>query len=210
MPTKILIVDDHPLMLEVVERVVCDAISGASVFRAGDLTRALKILDEEGQFDLVLLDLHLPDTVGLSALLEIRNLAPQTKILVLTGREQARAKRIAFLLGASGFVSKSSEEAAVVNGVRRLTHLDCGAEVFKRSNGQADSGLSVPPASQEKLTPKQVRILKMLCDGQMNKILAYNLDVTESTAKAHVSAIIKKFGVMSRTQVILEVVGHWE
>lgn len=210
MPGKILIVDGHPLMCEAAGRVVRDAVPDSAVLHAGDLSQALSIVDAEPVLDLIVLDCEVPDAAGFLALLELRNQAPLTKILIFAGNDASRVMQVAFILGADGFISKSSKTEAVSAAIGRLVDCQYVGEVERSLNGKAYGGLVLPSASQEKLTPQQLRILRMLCNGDMNKILAYNLGVTESTAKAHVSAILKKFGALSRTQVILEVLVPFE
>lgn len=201
--SRILIVDDHPMIREVLADLIRDIIPSATILQAGTVASAVKLIEEIGAFDLILVDLELPDAGGLLSLLEIRIHAPHSNILVLTAHEWSDEMQIAFVLGANGFLSKTNNSAIITNAILQFSGSQPPGAVVPISNGADEVGLKLPSLRQEKLTPQQARILRMLCDGHMNKVLAYEFSLTESTIKAHISGILRKLEVPNRTQAIV-------
>jgi DNA-binding NarL/FixJ family response regulator len=162
-----------------------------------------KLLKDHGDLDLILLDLTMPGTQGFSGLMYLRAQYPGTPVMIVSGNEERSTIRHAIDFGASGFIPKSVDVETMRTAIQ--TVLDGGAWT------PADVDLS-HPVDQEtsdivrrlgSLTPQQVRVLMMLSEGLLNKQIAYELSVSEATVKAHVSAILQKLGVESRTQAVI-------
>lgn len=211
MPEKIVVVDDHPMVCEALANVALDAAPKATVLRVGTLSCAMQTLESQEDVDLVLLDLSLPDTLGLTGLLDLRIRFPRIKILVTTAHEEPRVVDVSFLLGAKGFLTKSSNAEVIQSAISNL--LNARKQTLPGMNGCNGSpmgGFILPTPATETLTTQQTRILRLLCEGQMNKVMAFEMGISEATIKAHVSDILRKFGMTSRTQAILAVINPFD
>jgi DNA-binding NarL/FixJ family response regulator len=200
---RVLIADDHPLVLGGLREAVLSAAPGAEVAEARDFDSMAAALEASPETDLVLLDLTMPGVRGFSGLLFLRAERPSTPVVVVSGNEDRAVIRHCLEFGASGFIPKSSSLdtmrkaiAQVLDG-GRWTPADFDAPA--QPNREA-SALAKRLATQ---TPQQIRVLMMLSQGLLNKQIAYELSVSEATVKAHVSAILQKLGVESRTQAVI-------
>lgn len=204
MPTGILIVDDHPLFVEALEMVIQGAFPDAAVTKATSIETARAALDGKGAFDLVLLDLSMPGTRGLEGVIELRTRYPKLPIVVVSALEDARIIHEVMQCGVAGFISKSTRGGDLG---RALKDVMDGVVVVPKGYeppAAAGSGASDLAARIATLTPQQVRVLHMLRQGLLNKQIAYDLGVGETTVKAHVSEILRKLKVSSRTQAVIE------
>jgi DNA-binding NarL/FixJ family response regulator len=204
--TAILIVDDHPLFVEALKLVIHGAFPLAAVSEATSIDSARTILDKGEPFDLVLLDLSMPGTRGLDGLIELRSRHPKLPIVVVSALEDARIIHEVMTCGAAGFISKSTRGSdlglaiqSVIDGVVVLP------KGYRPPRPDAPgTGISDLSARLATLTPQQVRVLQMLRQGLLNKQIAFDLGVGETTVKAHVSEILRKLRVSSRTQAVIE------
>jgi DNA-binding NarL/FixJ family response regulator len=145
----------------------------------------------------------MPGASGLSGLVSMRAAFPATPVIVVSAHDGAQTVRRALQLGASGFISKSASMDDIRGAVRQVLeggvatppHLDLGTE--------GDAEVSQLIRRLQSLTPQQTRVLTMLSSGLLNKQIAFELDVSEATVKAHVSAVLQKLGVDSRTQAVI-------
>jgi DNA-binding NarL/FixJ family response regulator len=199
----ILVADDHPLVRGALREAVLGQLPDAKVLEAGAFDEVSKALNDNGDLDLILLDLNMPGTQGFSGLMYLRAQYPGTPVMIVSGNEERATIRHAIDFGASGFIPKSVDVDTMRKAIQ--TVLDGGAWT------PADVDLN-HPVDQEtsdivrrlgSLTPQQVRVLMMLSEGLLNKQIAYELSVSEATVKAHVSAILQKLGVESRTQAVI-------
>ncbi len=200
----ILIADDHPLFRSALRQALSSGLeSEVSLTEVGSISELQSALDERADWDLVLLDLNMPGAYGFSGLVLLRGQYPQIPVVVVSAQEESAVYKRARDFGASGFIPKSSPLEDIQRSVQEV--LDGG--VCWPEQGD-DSG---PLTSEEKtistqlasLTPQQFRVLTMVCDGLLNKQIAYELNVSEATIKAHVTAIFRKLGVRTRTQAAL-------
>jgi DNA-binding NarL/FixJ family response regulator len=204
LPTGILIVDDHPLFIEALELVVQGTFPDASVSKATSIDAARAILDKQGPFDLVLLDLSMPGTRGLEGVIELRTRYPKLPVVIVSALEDPRIIHEVMQCGAAGFISKSSRGADLG---RALEDVMSGSVVLPKGYqppAPSGSGASDLASRIATLTPQQVRVLHMLRQGLLNKQIAFDLGVGETTVKAHVSEILRKLKVASRTQAVIE------
>jgi DNA-binding NarL/FixJ family response regulator len=207
MPTSFLIVDDHPLFVEALRLVVQGAFPGAIVHEATSIESAQAAIEREDRLDLVLLDLSMPGTHGLDGLLELRACYPKLPIVIVSALEDPRIIDEVIIYGAAGFISKSTSGSDLATAIRDVMAgsvvLPKGYQLPQRSSRSTSaSDLSTRLAM---LTPQQIRVLQMLRQGKLNKQIAYELGVGETTIKAHVSEILRKLKVASRTQAVIEV-----
>jgi len=205
LPTGILIVDDHPLFVEALELVIQSTFPEAKVSKATSIETARAALDEAGPFDLMLLDLSMPDTRGLEGVIELRTRYPKLPIVVVSALEDPRIIHEVMQRGVAGFISKSTRGGELGRALRAV--MDGEVVVpkdYQPPVANATTGASDLAARIASLTPQQVRVLQMLRQGLLNKQIAYDLGVGETTVKAHVSEILRKLKVASRTQAVIE------
>jgi DNA-binding NarL/FixJ family response regulator len=204
-PASILIVDDHPLFVEALKLVIQEALPEARLREATSIDSARSVLEREGPFDLVLLDLSMPGTRGLDGLIELRSRHPKLPIVVVSALEDPRIIHEVMTCGAAGFISKSSRGSDLGRAIKDTL---AGSIVLPKSyhppQAEAPFGASDLATRLATLTPQQVRVLHMLRQGMLNKQIAYDLGVGETTVKAHVSEILRKLKVSSRTQAVIE------
>lgn len=200
---KFVVADDHPLFRGALRQALVGLGNDIRILEAGDFEAAQAIVAAQDDIDLLLLDLHMPGASGLSGLVAMRAAFPATPVIVVSASDAAQTVRRALELGASGFISKSSSMDEIRSAVRQVleggvampAHLDLGTE--------GDAEVSQLIRRLQSLTPQQTRVLTMLASGLLNKQIAYELDVSEATVKAHVSAVLQKLGVDSRTQAVI-------
>jgi DNA-binding NarL/FixJ family response regulator len=199
----ILIADDHPLVLGALRQAVSGAVPGAFIHEASDFESLAAALEETPVMDLVLLDLSMPGVRGFSGLLFLRAERPSVPVIVVSGNEDRAVMRHCLEFGASAFVPKSLDLASMQAAIRAVLDgarwMPPDFDPAARTN--PESGALVRRLSS--LTPQQVRVLMMLSQGLLNKQIAYELTVSEATVKAHVSAILQKLDVDSRTQAVI-------
>lgn len=199
--TQFLIVDDHPMVRAALETTLQRAYPDGSVHQAGSLAEAEAALAIRPETGIVLLDLNIPGADGLSGLNALRAGHPRVPVLVVSGFDGQRYQAEARAAGAAGFVSKAAEPDEMLKAIAAVLAGDSYWQT--QEEGAADgeeAGLSDKLAT---LTPQQMRVLELLGQGMLNKQIAHELDIVESTVKAHVSAILRKLNVYSRTQAVL-------
>jgi DNA-binding NarL/FixJ family response regulator len=210
---RLIIADDHPLFRGALREAVCGLFAQIEVAEAGSFDEVVALLERAGEVDLILLDLAMPGVRGFSGLMYLRAQYPSVPVVVVSAVDDPAVIRRCLDFGASGFIPKTLgvEEirAAVARvlegGVWMPAHVDLGRA--------EDAEAAALIARLSTLTPQQVRVLMMLSEGLLNKQIAYALHVSEATVKAHVSAILQKLGVDSRTQAVIalsRIEGHWQ
>ena len=200
---KVLIADDHPLFREALRQVAASAFSACSYHEAKDLQETLSMAGEQ-DFDLILLDLKMPGMNGFTGLVTIRNEFPATPIIVVSADEEPDSINEAITFGASGFIPKSLSKEQMVQAVRSVLSGDVFLP-FDLLEAHAQPGLDDGDLGSRirQLTAQQRKVLEMLVRGKSNKVIAYELHLAESTVKAHVSAVLRKLNVTSRTQAVI-------
>lgn len=203
---RFLIVDDHPLFREALTSALALAGPEIQTVDAADFQSALTILNEHKTFDLVLLDLAIPGVTGFEGLLAIRSQFPRVPVVVISGHEDSRIISEALSYGAAGYIPKSVRKQELTIAVQRVMAGAVYVPEFYEppSDHVDDSGRKAMISRVATLTPQQLRVLQMLREGLLNKQIAYELGVGETTIKAHVSEILRKLNVYSRTQAVIE------
>jgi DNA-binding NarL/FixJ family response regulator len=205
---RFLIVDDHPLFLEALETALHVAFPGAGVETAGSIESARHILAKNPRPDVILLDLKMPDSAGFEGVMSLRAAYPRIPVCVISSMSGEELIRQIRDLGAAGFINKSEKRENIVEAVRRLLE---GQRSFPEAIGPpAPAGAPPPPAHEleilvhlRELTPQQYKVLTLICEGKLNKQIAYELDIVETTVKAHITSIFKKLSIHNRTQAVL-------
>jgi DNA-binding NarL/FixJ family response regulator len=201
--TSLLIADDHPLFRAALRLAVSESLPDCHVQEAADLSGVLTALATEPDTDLVLLDLHMPGSQGLSGLATLRGQHPGVAVLVVSAHDEPRIVRRVLDHGAAGFIPKSASPVEIGAAIRNV--LDCGTwlppdlaeAVAALPANSADTDLASRLA---RLTEQQSRVLALLAEGLLNKQIADRLTIQERTVKAHVTAIFEKLRVRNRTQ----------
>jgi DNA-binding NarL/FixJ family response regulator len=200
----ILIADDHPLFRDALRRAVAQLLPAATLVEADDVPALVEQAQAHPRAELLLLDLNMPGAHGFSALVHVRASFPALPVIVVSAREEPALMQRAIAHGAAGFVPKSSDLATIGAAVHAVLDGDTWLPP-----GVAAEGASLDPEEEAlarriaELTPQQYRVLGMVCNGLLNKQIAYELGVSEATIKAHMTAILRKLGAHSRTQVAL-------
>jgi DNA-binding NarL/FixJ family response regulator len=204
---RFLIIDDHPLFREALHSAVQMAYPDVDTVEARSIGEAMNLLGGHPPFDLALLDLSMPDVHGFDGLLQLRTRHPRLPVVVVSGHEEPRVIAEALSYGAAGFIPKSARKADLAAAIRSV--MDGAIYVPENYEPtQPDDGSAVRADMVQRLstlTPQQLRVLQMLRQGLLNKQIAYELQVGETTVKAHVSEILRKLNVYSRTQAVIEV-----
>lgn len=203
---KILIVEDHPLYAEALQLIICGSMSDICIVHASTLSEAKDALQREQGFALVLLDLWLPDTHGFDGLIELRRLFPSLAVVIVSAFADRSVIEKAIVCGAVGFIPKSARREVLLQSLGSVLAgeitLPIGLAPTESAGSLAATALTLRLRS---LTPQQLRVLQMLCQGLLNKQIAFELDVGETTVKAHISEILRKLSVCSRTQAVVEI-----
>jgi DNA-binding NarL/FixJ family response regulator len=200
---RLVIADDHPLFRGALREAVTGLFEPDAIAEAGSFEDISNLLDRNNDVDLVLLDLAMPGVRGFSGLMYIRVQYPGVPVVIVSGNDDPAVVRRCMDFGASGFIPKTLSvkvirraiEEVLAGGIWTPPDLDLSAK-------SDDQGVAML-ARLASLTPQQVRVLMMLSEGLLNKQIAYELSVSEATVKAHVSAILQKLGVESRTQAVI-------
>jgi DNA-binding NarL/FixJ family response regulator len=182
---------------------ITPALPGAIIEEAGSLDEAIATLDKEPDCDLVLLDLKMPGVQGLSGLAFLRAQYAGVPVAIVSGQEEPAIMRRALALGASGFIPKSTPADLIREAVRSILKGEIWAPATVSATTPEEREIDDLSKRLATLTPQQVRVLMMLREGLLNKQIAYALSVSEATVKAHVSAILLKLNVDSRTQAVI-------
>jgi DNA-binding NarL/FixJ family response regulator len=211
---RIIIVDDHPLFRGALSQALSASLDSADILEAGSLDQLTDRLAEGREIDLVLLDLTMPGVQGLSGLLYLRAQHPEIPVVVVSANEEPATIRRCIEFGASGFVPKSEPVERIRAAVREVLDGEIWTPEGIDLTEPADKETADLLPRLSTLTPQQVRVLMMLSEGLLNKQIAYKLGVSEATIKAHVSAILQKLGVDSRTQAVIAInkidTGSWQ
>jgi DNA-binding NarL/FixJ family response regulator len=202
---RFIIVDDHPLFRGALGQALGGAFPGAAVLEAGSLDELTEQLATADEIDLILLDLSMPGVHGLSGLLYLRAQHPEVPVAIVSAADDPGTIRQCIDCGASGFIPKSQPVEGIRDAVRKIMDgevwLPADLDLANVSTGETAELVS----RVSTLTPQQVRVLMMLGEGLLNKQIAFKLGVSEATIKAHVSAILQKLGVDSRTQAVIAI-----
>lgn len=197
---KILVIDDHPLIQDALAQLLPHIGSATEVRCAGDAAAAIRILDNEPDVTLVLLDLALPGTRGLDLLADLMLDYPGVPIVVLSATHDMSTVNAALGAGARGFVPKTADPAVLLDAIRQVSAGGAYRTDDVTSAPDRD-GVHIHP-DELGLTARQADVLKLLVQGKPNKLICRDLNLSEGTVKVHISAILKALKVSSRTQAV--------
>jgi DNA-binding NarL/FixJ family response regulator len=199
----LLIADDHPLFRGALREAVTGVFDRAEVGEAGTFEEVTELIEKSGDIDLILLDLSMPGVRGFSGLMYLRAQYPSLPIVVVSANDDPAVIRRCMEFGASGFIPKTLGVEALRQAIACVLQGEVWTPPDIDLGRPSDAETAAMIARLSTLTPQQVRVLMMLSGGLLNKQIAYELGVSEATVKAHVSAILQKLGVESRTQAVI-------
>jgi DNA-binding NarL/FixJ family response regulator len=206
------IADDHPLFRGALRAAVTGLFEHVDIAEAGGFDEVAELLERGGEVDLILLDLTMPGVRGFSGLVYMRAQYPSVPVIVVSANDDPSAIRRCMEFGASGFIPKTANVEDMRTAISNVLKGGVWTPPDVDLKGDADSEITALMSRMATLTPQQVRVLMMLSEGLLNKQIAFQLGVSEATVKAHVSAILQKLDVESRTQAVIAAakieVGH--
>ena len=203
---KVLIIDDHPIFRHAMVTILGKKFPGSEAVEASSIDEAIKALEQDAAFYLVMLDLNMPETCGLNGLLEIRNQHPNIPVVIISAESEKQNILQTISYGAVGFISKSSKIEEIASSVESIFegNVCLPSEILRtptsRNRTNRENGIS--PEQIRSLTRKELAVLKYLTQGLANKVIAYELNISETTVKSHVSSILKKLGASNRVKVV--------
>lgn len=209
---KILLIDDHELFRAGIKLLLADLSAELAFAEAANREQALALGARDG-IDIVLLDLHLPGTRGLGLLAELRQASERAMIVVMSADDDPALIRAAIEAGAAGFIPKTSTHAVMLAALRLVlaggTYLPPHAML---ESHPSEVPAALPATAQSyasqalrNLTQRQIDTLRLAIQGKANKVIARDLDISEATVKAHLSASFRALGVANRTEAVFVV-----
>jgi DNA-binding NarL/FixJ family response regulator len=199
---RILIADDHPLFRQAMREIVTDVFTRRggpfTCLEAADTGAMFQAAAATDELDLVLLDLFMPGSSGLADLVALRNCVPATPIVVVTSLDDPATVQRALACGAAGYIVKSASKDVMIGALQIVL----GGGTYT-PNGTVPRQPAPGAAAEDTLTPRQLAVLALLANGSSNKQIARDLDISDVTVKAHMTAILRKLGVATRSQAIV-------
>lgn len=196
---KVLIADDHPLFRNALKQVIISQSLPMQVQESQDFNSTVEALNLDPDIDLLFLDLNMPGNQGLAGISTIRAQHPNTLIIVVSADEQEHTITKCVQLGASAYIPKSVDLSEISNAVNSVL---AGEQWLPKDYQLAEQEPSEKAFFKqlEHLTPHQLKVLGLIAEGLLNKQIAFELNISESTVKQHASAVLRKLGVYNRTQ----------
>ncbi|MDN7125161.1 response regulator transcription factor [Pseudidiomarina sp. 1APP75-32.1] len=198
---RAIIADDHPLFRAALRQALTETLD-TPILEAASFEQLSELIHSEPQIELILLDLTMPGNRGLTGLTSLRSRYPDILVVIVSANEQVATIRQAMAFGASAYIPKSMPLAELQQAVHAVLAGDTWLPEHLRDAVEAELPTEHVDFAQrlEQLTPQQFRVLECLADGLLNKQIAFELNVQETTIKQHVSAILRKLNVINRTQ----------
>ena len=200
----VIVADDHPLFRTAIKEAL-EAEQGETNFLEASSFESLQALvDEQKEVDLVLLDLHMPGVSGFAGLVYLCKRYPSVPVVIISANEDPVVIKRALEHGAAGFIPKSSSIDTITQAISSILMGELWVPPLTHSDLPGSNASEIELAERmSQLTPQQFKVLMMMSQGLLNKQIAYDLNVSEATIKAHVTAIMNKLGVSNRTQAVL-------
>lgn len=216
---KILIADDHELFLNGLEFILGSEFDGSEIVTAKNYTEIFEILKTKSDFDLIITDLAMPGANWLEALEKIYAGAKDTPIIIISAVFDKDILQKTLEIGVSGYIPKSSSNSVMISAINLVLAggVYIPQELFSNKAGSKDVEQEIKRLkilssdngfvkTEKKLTPRQIDVIKAIARGLPNKIIAYELGLTEGTVKVHITVILKVLGVTNRTAAVMEAV----
>jgi DNA-binding NarL/FixJ family response regulator len=203
-PETVIVADDHPLFRTAIKQALAEQDGATKFLEASSFESLQSLVDEQREVDLVLLDLHMPGVSGFAGLVYLCKRYPSVPVVIISANEDPLVIRRALEHGAAGFIPKSSSMDVIKEAIAAVLMGEIWSPPQAQSTAGGRSASEVELAERmAQLTPQQYKVLMMMSQGLLNKQIGYELEVSEATVKAHVTAIMSKLGVNNRTQAVL-------
>lgn len=206
---KLLVVDDHPIFRQAITGIIADKFPGSACLEAESIEATHHVINDNDDIDLVLLDLNMPSTSGLNGLLELRNEYPNIPVVIISAENEKQQILQTISYGAVGFISKSSSVDTITSSLESIFNgnvclpSDLIRAPIKPQTSSKNKDFEILPEKMQLLTRKELMVLKYLTQGEANKYIAYEMNISETTVKSHVSSILKKLGASNRVKVVV-------
>lgn len=205
---KILVADDHPLFRDAIVNIIGIKFPGSTTYETEDIDSTLTFVKGNDEIDLILLDLNMPGMSGLNGLLDLRNQCPTTPVVIVSAEQEKQKVLQTLSYGAVGFISKSSSKDIIGEAIESVFqgNVYLPSDIMRSEASNSDAAKTeykVLPEKISLLTRRELIVLKHLTKGEANKQIAFNLHISETTVKSHVSSILKKLGASNRVKVVL-------
>lgn len=204
---KLIIADDHPLFRNALVSAISNTFVTKATIETDSFESTLQALDQHPDTDMLLLDLHMPGNCGFLGLIQLRKAYPTLPIVVISASDDADVIKRVMSFGASAFVPKSAHPVEIGKALNAVLAGDIWLPERYQSllSAGSDDDPDLDLASKvAQLTAQQYKVLYYLTEGWLNKQIAYDLNISEATVKAHMTAIFRKLGVTNRTQVVIQ------
>lgn len=204
---KILVADDHPLFRDAIVNIIGIKFPGSTTHETEDIDSTLDFVKGSDDIDLILLDLNMPGMSGLNGLLDLRNQCPTTPVVIVSAEQEKQKVLQTISYGAVGFISKSSSKDTIGEAIESVFqgNVYLPSDIMRSQAEQTTTKkeFEALPENISLLTRRELIVLKHLTKGEANKQIAFNLHISETTVKSHVSSILKKLGASNRVKVVL-------
>lgn len=203
---KILVADDHPLFRDAIVNIIGIKFPGSTTYETEDINSTLTFVKDNDEIDLILLDLNMPGMSGLNGLLDLRNECPTTPVVIVSAEQEKQKILQTLSYGAVGFIAKSSSKDIIGEAIESVFqgNVYLPSDIMRsQANPTAKKDFEALPENISLLTRRELIVLKHLTKGEANKQIAFNLHISETTVKSHVSSILKKLGASNRVKVVL-------
>lgn len=199
---KIILADDHTLFRDGFVLLLKQLEADAEVITAGSLEEALEQVRAHPDADLLLLDLQMPGMQGLMSVQAVMHDFPSLPVAILSASDSRQVMEALLTAGAAGFIPKSSSAQVMLSALKLILAGGVYLPAQLLDSGQGAAGAAA--AKGGPLTPRQLDVLRLLCEGKSNKLICRELDLGEGTVKAHIAAIFRALNVNNRTEAALE------
>lgn len=207
MAKTVLIADDHPLFREALGTIVKMAIPDCVIRKATDFNETRRAMENE-LFNLVFVDLNMPDANGLSDLALLKKTHPQVPVVVVSAHEEPEVIRACINHNSSGYIIKSSDPNAIREAILEILEGNTYVPPHVDLTSPPEPSESDVSSLINTLTPSQLKVFIEMGKGKLNKQIAYDLEITEATVKAHITTVFKKLHINNRTQAVLVAQEH--
>ena len=200
-PAKVIIADDHPLFRSALKHAIVECIDDAGTLEADNFSELLTAIEATPSLEIVFLDLHMPGNDGFTGLTQLQNHYPDLVVIMVSSDDNDETMQKAINFGAAAFIPKSADLTTIASAIDTVLAGDIWLpELIEKNENQQTELANQRLAKQlAQLTPQQYVVLTKVADGQLNKQIAYDLNIKETTVKKHVSAILEKLEVNNRT-----------
>lgn len=198
---RVLVIDDHPLFRAGLRALLYELDSHIGAVEAGSLREVAEIAAAGADFDLVLLDMGLPDGSGLVALQAVKQAFEAAPVVVMSAATDARLIRDVIDAGASGYIPKTTRPELTVSALRLVLahgiYLPLDILLHNSATDQPP-----PQAQPPGLSARQLAVLQRLLQGKPNKVIARELAIAEGTVKAHLASVYQFLDVATRSEAM--------